>query len=106
MHYYEDPEGREKKLTRDFVDIHQAELCRALDLHSGDKIVVELQKRRYGRFGDADIAVWKNPRSENEKFIGVEVKCLFLNSEGRFKSEKVSKHRKQIRALESWLHRV
>ncbi len=100
MHYYEDPQFRERKLTRDFVDIHQGTLCQILGLHIGDKIVVEFQKERYGASGDVDIAVWKNPNSKNEAFIGVEVKCLFLDEEGQLKSEKLLKHNKQIRALE------
>ncbi len=104
MHYYEDPQSREKKLTRDFVDIHQSTLCQVLGLSQGDKIVVELQKSRYGASGDVDIAVWKNPNSENERLIGIEVKSLFLEDGGKFKSEKLLKHNKQIKALvkEGW----
>jgi hypothetical protein len=100
MHYYEDPQSREKKLTRDFVYIHQSTLCQVLGLSQGDKVVVEFQKSRYGASGDVDIAVWKNPNSENEKLIGIEVKSLFLEEVGEFKSEKLLKHNKQIKALE------
>lgn len=100
MHYYEDPQSREKKLTRDFVDIHQSTLCQVLGLGKNDKVVVELQKSRYGANGDVDIAIWKNPRSENEKLIGIEVKSLFLEEDGEFKSEKLLKHNKQMKALE------
>lgn len=100
MHYYEDPQSREKKLTRDFVDIHQSTLCQALGLSQGDKVIVELQKSRYGANGDVDIAVWKNPNSANQKLIGIEVKSLFLEQGGKFKSEKLLKHNKQVKALE------
>jgi hypothetical protein len=100
VHYYQNNTDREKQLTRDFVSVHQAELCRALDLHQGDKVVVEMQKSRFARAGDVDIALWKNPYAENETFIAVEVKCLFLDSQGNFKSEKALKHNKQIRLLE------
>jgi len=99
MHYYEDRQSREKKLTRDFVDINQSILCQVLGLSQGDKVVVELQKSRYGARGDVDIAVWKNPNSENEKLIGIEVKLLILEENGKFKSEKRLKHDKQIKNL-------
>ncbi len=100
MHYYEDPQSREKKLTRDFVYIHQSTLCQVLGLSQGDKVVIELQKSRYGASGDVDIAVWKNSNSENEKLIGIKVKLLILEENGEFKSEKLLKHNKQIKALE------
>lgn len=61
---------------------------------------VEFDKKLYGAKGDVDIAVWRNPGLENESIVGVEVKVLFLNREGGFKSKKELKHNKQIKSLE------
>ena len=104
MHYYEDLQNREKTLTRDFVSTHLRELYSVLDLKYGDLVVVELQKHRYRKDGDVDIAVWKNPGSQNEEIIAIEVKVIFLDKDGSFKSEKLVKHNKQINALikEGW----
>lgn len=100
MHYFEDTQSREKQLTRDFVDIHRRLLCDLLSLNQNDKIVVEFQKSKYGKNGDVDIAVWKNPEKIDEQFIAVEIKTLFLTESGKFKSEKLNKHHPQMVALE------
>ena len=44
--------------------------------------------------------VWRNPGLEGESVIAVEVKVMFLNGKGNFKSKKALKHNKQIKALE------
>lgn len=80
--------------------MHQRLLCSLLGLKRGDKVVIEFQKKKYGRSGDVDIAAWINPNTEDERIIGVEVKSLFLNADGVFKSEKLLKHNKQLNALE------
>lgn len=96
MHYYKDPQNREKRLTRDFVGIHIGELCRALALSGDDKIVVELQKERYGRRGEIDLAIWKNPGTAQENLIAVEIKVIVLEYDDSFSSEKWDKHNKQL----------
>ena len=96
MHYYKDPQNREKRLTRDFVGIHIGELYRALALSGDDKIVVELQKERYGRRGEIDLAIWKNPGTAQENLIAIEIKVIVLEDDDSFSSEKRDKHNKQL----------
>ena len=88
MHYYEEHQERETKLTNDIVRIHQWTISEVLAIGHADKIFVEFDKKSYGAEGDVDIVVWKSPGLEDEFVIAVEVKVMFLNSEGNFKSKK------------------
>jgi hypothetical protein len=100
MHYYEEHQERETKLTKDIVSLHQWAIREVLAIVPADKIFVEFDKKSYGAEGDVDIVVWRNPGIEGESVIAVEVKVMFLNGEGNFKSKKEFKHNKQIKALE------
>ena len=100
MHYYEEHQERETQLTNDIVSFHQWAIKEVLAIGPADKIFVEFDKKLYGAKGDVDIVVWRNPGLEGESVIAVEVKVMFLNGEGNFKSKKALKHNKQIEALE------
>ena len=96
MHYYEEHQERETQLTNDIVSFHQWAIKEVLAIGPADKIFVEFDKKLYGAKGDVDIVVWRNPGLEGESVIAVEVKVMFLNGEGNFKSKKALKHNKQI----------
>ena len=100
MHYYEEHQERETKLTNDIVRFHQWAIKDVLAIGPADQIFVEFDKKSYGAKGDVDIVVWKNPGLEGESVVAVEIKVLFLNLDGSFKSKKEFKHNKQIEALE------
>ena len=100
MHYYEEHQKRETRLTNDIVSFHRWAIAGVLGMGPSDKIFVEFDKKSYGAKGDVDIVVWKNPGLEDESVMAVEVKVMFLNGEGSFKSKKALKHNKQIEALE------
>jgi hypothetical protein len=100
MHYCEEHQERETKLTNDIVSLHQWAIREVLAIGPADKIFVEFDKKAYGAKGDVDIVVWRNPELEGESVIAVEVKVMFLNRDGNFKSKKAFRHNKQIEALE------
>ena len=100
MHYYEEHQERETKLTNDIVTFHRWAISDVLGVGPTDKILVEFSKESYGANGDVDIVVWRNPGLKSESVIAVEVKVVFLNRDGNFKSKKEFKHNKQIGLLE------
>ncbi len=99
IHYYIDNQNREHRLTQDIVRYHPWVFSDVLCLTPSDKNFCEFDKCRYGAEGDVDIVVWRNPGSESEEIIGIEVKVIHLNKEGEFRSKKEFKHNKQIKAL-------
>src|SRR5262245_139666 len=99
MYYYENRNEWEKKLTRDFVTNHESTLNRALNLTCTDKIIVGLQKNKYGKDGDVDLAILRNTDTGVRELIAVEIKVIHLNEKNEWESEKLDKHNKQVNQL-------
>jgi hypothetical protein len=100
MHYYEDPQKREQKLTLDIVQTYWRYVADILKLDHDCRILIQMPKSMYAAKGDVDIAVWSHPNSESEALIAVEIKTMHLDKEGKLKSQKLNRHEKQLRNLE------
>ncbi|HEY4611671.1 MAG TPA: hypothetical protein VII11_01670 [Bacteroidota bacterium] len=103
MYYYQDRANWESNLTREFVALHDHQLDEIFNLDRRDRIFVELNKKRYGKFGDADSAILKTTPSGQE-CIAIEIKVLHFNKSDEWKSEKRNKHHTPLERLvsEGW----
>lgn len=104
VHYFEDPQSRERKLTHDVVQYHWSQVAQAMGLNVPHQVFVELDKKLYGTIGDVDYAIWVQPNTSCECLIGIEVKTTYLQRDGTLKAQKKEKHQKQIQRLqqEGW----
>lgn len=102
MHFEDRKQDREHKVTTALASpgpLHTS-LIQALDINRPYWMTTEFDKKKYGRTGDVDIAFVTNPGMRGEAVYAIEVKVMHLTSMGRFQSEKMEKHHKQLDLLE------
>lgn len=93
MHYFEDPQKRERHVTRDIVHTYLSPIAMALELTGEGIPLLEVQKSVYGAKGDVDLLIYYEPGKESESLIACEIKTSYLKSNGELKSAKANKRR-------------
>lgn len=99
IHYFEDPQNRERKLTRDIAQIHLSTIALALELVGKGVPMFEIPKQLYGAQGDVDLLIFYEPDSEKEALVACEIKTIHLTRSGELKSVKAKKSNKQLENL-------
>ncbi len=106
--YFQESQTREFRLS-EFVSKYLAEFVKAkLDIKGDTFTILELNKERYSKKGDVDIAFLEFKKTNNYQIINthaIEIKtCVYERKTKKFKSIKAKKHLKQIKNLvnEGW----
>lgn len=102
-HFKDHQQERERHVTATFArdGVLHSQLAEAIGIEGSYWLTTEFDKSKYGCKGDVDIAFVENPGGPQEAIYAVEVKVIYLDPLGQFKSEKKEKHHKQIKLLET-----
>src|ERR1700687_4351425 len=109
-YYFEDAQNREARVTQFLSKSFCDTFLNIAGAVSPVILCSELNKERYGRHGDVDIVVCKffnngQISPENiDKMTAFEIKVSFYDAQGKFHSEKLRQHEKQLKQLkkEEW----
>lgn len=100
MYYFQDPQNRERNVTRDLLHQHLSQVVSALEIESDGLCFCELNKSVYGAAGDVDLLFFCEAEGVPSLLIACEVKTIYLSPEGKITSPKTKKSDKQLKSLE------